>query len=457
MSEQEESAQGSSSLSEAVQGQITTVCILSTALVLAPRRRTRNARAGSSTNSSSTLNHAAVETTLILWLITALQAQPMDLIVHLIFVSLLFTQQILQFLFSNPFFEREGMLRYFLFEYGIPISLLCMFVCKLIVDAMFHKKLGTTGTSSALFFYCISATVCFPLVFVLLQSQKRSTFKRRIGSSTDGVFRNFGTIDETKWYDWSYRETLEWLLATSEEGENDENKELAECLRGELIRGNQLPYISLQEWHSDMGVPFGCAKRIIERIQRLVQSYPPPYQVDDMAPASLYSINNGWLSEHDRMYNRTSGDMLPDLSMARQTARNSAPAIDDDLGIEPDISYVNEISRRRLGIELPVKMFTEEYAVPNTQQESTDGLVNASANVSSQLKTEPQRDFLALPADFVKNMPPHIAEIAMRKPELVQKIIESKRNNVGERADLLDLSDGNYATYDSMTHNTTAK
>ena len=181
------------------------------------------------------------------------------------------------------------------------------------------------------------------------------------------------------WHQWTADECLDWMVQSLPQANL-----VGELLRPAQLRGAALEHLTVRDLQS-LGLSLGCAYELMDSIRRLKEEYPKP-----TAPATHHG---SWLERHDLEYG------------------GGAPMPAAEMPLSPDGSQrAQEVMRDRFGLTLP------DPAVDLTTTET------------------PSVELAALPPEFLQNMPPNIAQIALRKPHLVQKILESRRK-LAEQSD----------------------
>lgn len=277
--------------------------------------------------------------------------------------------------------------------------------------------------------------------------------------------------DEEQWYRWTMHQSLRWM-ATVLPPERAET--VTRALGPERITCRQLFGLSATELRQMTLLPVGVILELLEHVQTLQEESPcPPDLVPRVRTTATDSHHpntqaatesslalerrNGerfhseesssWLDRYDAEYSNASD--------ARVAAASSVSTVVIPDGYDMDDSAHDQraqsVMKERFGLELPELRNKYEddddsgAAVPATPNaaprpmqappsrtatavgsSSSPVVASAAAAASTEASNSHALEDL-LPSDFLANMPPHIASIAQRKPDLVRQILASKK------------------------------
>lgn len=269
-------------------------------------------------------------------------------------------------------------------------------------------------------------------------------------------------------------------------GHHDEaSLSLVRVLGPQGLTCRQLLSVSATELHRITQLPLGIVLDLLEQVQNLHEQSPCPPNLlpkrthnnnenyssrmggatTTQSMGGIESTNNGetsWLDRYDAEYSHKDDkedSASRDISAQRgpnnnnyvnTNTNNNGLMVVDDHNVMAD--RAQSLMKDRFGLELPeIRNAGEHSSSSSSSSPSTTtgqqqqlpintrnpprsfaagfnqpSMVNTSASHenSSFSSSSPLKDIL--PPDFLASMPPHIAAIAQQKPDLVQKILESK-------------------------------
>jgi hypothetical protein len=239
--------------------------------------------------------------------------------------------------------------------------------------------------------------------------------------------------DAVEWYHWGVAESLQWMGRLPKQGE-----QLVRLLGPEMLTCRQLRGLSVTDLRQMTQLPLGSVVDLLEQVQALEDRSPCPR---DLLPH--YSLAQGaattnahertddkgpksWLERYDEEYSLSSRN----LSIPNTTSNG-----DNELPVEAT-DRAQSIMKERFGLELP-EIRHNATTTSGTESRSTDpGSMVAPSHMAATESRAPKAamGMNSLPPEFLANMPPHISAIARSNPELVRKILASKRPAVTDKA-----------------------
>jgi hypothetical protein len=248
------------------------------------------------------------------------------------------------------------------------------------------------------------------------------------------------------------------------------------CLAAEGLRGTHLDQLvsasttmTVAQLRRDTGMPYGPAAAFLQAVQDLTRRHQRPtnsnYNHDaETGMAADSTTTTSWLTQHDQEYNHTAnaaaaamatrdnvnGNRDLDLDSQQQQRPHRPPATT----IDPETkTRAQSLMTERFGLELPEirqprqqkqqsplhalganppRDYGQDTATHSMSEDPLSSSV-ATANSNNNKKMDPWNDsfspssMMGLPPELMASMPPHLAEIIRRKPELVQQILASRQ------------------------------
>jgi hypothetical protein len=217
---------------------------------------------------------------------------------------------------------------------------------------------------------------------------------------------NFHTrpLNENKWHEWTTSEVLHWI-STLDHGWRER---VCGRLAPELIDGSVLDSLSLADLRF-MRLTYGDARRLLDEIETLISKNPSRSRrgnfVSEQRTVDKTLDTAGWNMGDDSRFLMTppviEEDMLPPPLPPVSSVH---PEMDDRM-----IQQAKTLMMEKYGMELPAFKMPEEINPPPIEP--------APSHLSH----------LDLPPGFLEAMPPHIYQIASQKPDLIRKLIESRK------------------------------
>ena len=244
-----------------------------------------------------------------------------------------------------------------------------------------------------------------------------------------------------EWYRWNIHESLQWIASTTTSSLPEHGGEtVMRVLGSERLTCRQLLGLSATELHQMTHLPLGVILQLLEQVQTLQEQFPcPPDLLPNYPPAQSAATressnptgkeqrkDSSWLDRYDAEYSHSESQMPSDT------------AVPDEYNMDGAISErASSLMKERFGLELPeirAKSNDDSAAsrsAPPQQTRQAPPPFAASGAAPLPVAPPSRRNLDALlPPDFLANMPPHIAAIAHSKPDLVRKILASKRSGV---------------------------
>ncbi len=284
-------------------------------------------------------------------------------------------------------------------------------------------------------------------------------------------------LDERQWYTWNRVQTMQWFAQQLKS--TDEPARVLSILQGQSIIGEVLDNLSISQLVA-LKVPFGPAVLLSNAIAGLVDRSPKPRILNGVLQRTRReassAVSNDCLDLHDHEYNNQeperSMNQHPSEELQREAPQTNPPPIPEKQPIdysggggmsEEQHEKLNQVMKDRFGLELPKLRATDFLAVQkglNKKNDSSNGNVHmpdndkaAQSQVSHPLETAPRNNYYAnttpttaqkgplapmdasnsspppvngIPQQILQGMPPHLQEIAKRRPDLVNTIWKQK-------------------------------
>jgi hypothetical protein len=262
------------------------------------------------------------------------------------------------------------------------------------------------------------------------------------------------------------------------------------CLAAERLQGTHLDQLvsaasdgsgtgtTVADMRRDTGMPYGPAAALLQAVRDLTTRHERPmnHHLRGNGDIELAVVGGGrgrdgatasssWLSQHDQEYGYTSGATTAYSHHDNRDNRNSYKqerqrrAVANVADVDPEMADMatkaQDLMKERFGLELPEIRQPRPKQQPQQQQqqqhqhqqqqqsplhEDTVSLPEEEDPLSDYATSaQMNKDFMKesslpssaslmnFPPEFLANMPPHLAEIMRRKPELVQQILASRQ------------------------------
>lgn len=238
--------------------------------------------------------------------------------------------------------------------------------------------------------------------------------------------------DESNWESWKPSQVLRWIASQRK----DWRTTICSQVAAECISGQELDGLTVHDLRS-MGVPYGHARGLVDQIHILVSKYPSSRTNRPTFSEGSDDIlqSGGWLGDAETNRFTTAGagaDYAPHRP-PRSFLTEDLPELDPET-----VKRAKSVMEQRFGFQLPDLKTTEEASTATTTSttasktavDQTTTLAETGPNDQGTpaakppplpLKTSP-----GIPSNVLEAMPPHIREIAMRKPELVEQIYSAR-------------------------------
>lgn len=287
---------------------------------------------------------------------------------------------------------------------------------------------------------------------------------------TNLVSTTIDLCDETLWYTWDREQTLQWISyqldktdrasnasltnarASSHNEAKDEKRMVLSKLANQQISGDVLDELVDVSKLLLLQIPFGPACRLSRTIARLTNQHPNPNRTLSRNGDANADTGNevSWLSEHDKEYNSSSGKISREHSKGN-TEGIEAPFQRDisRIGKRSDEGYVqrgipspseseelNRLMKEKFGLELPRVHHDRSTKCPSDGGHDIPYRVGhsvPSSQPANHPNSSPNGDdttsnpLHSVQPDLISQMPPHIQDIARRRPDLIKQLIVQKQ------------------------------
>ncbi|KAG7351270.1 hypothetical protein IV203_010630 [Nitzschia inconspicua] len=280
--------------------------------------------------------------------------------------------------------------------------------------------------------------------------------------------------DETQWYKWNRTQTLQWLsqqVAKMDRESNapflfadaasvDERTEAQEIILTKLashdISGDILDDLADVSKLLLLQIPFGPACRLSRSIASMTKQFHNP---NNSAMFSNATLPNGdsVLEQHDKEYNSSPTENVvvgfdgmkiinsADMSLQKRRKMSSFVGRSDENAATPDVLTTTEnfieshLPKSYSDLTLPSVNRLDETLPSGRQTASTrDNIIDSTGE--EEVDNKPS---FAVPAELLDHMPPHIKEIARRRPELVKKLLLQKQQGSVQSIHSMEVSGSN--------------
>jgi hypothetical protein len=271
-------------------------------------------------------------------------------------------------------------------------------------------------------------------------------------------------MDESQWFTWDRKQTLQWMSRQLHTQSNPQREEACEDvekivskLESQRIIGDVLDGLADVTKLMLLRIPFGPACRLSGAIERLIHQFPKPSIASDLQDLTTLTTGPSWLSQHDRQYNSagmrlqeipyaaTSQDYGNEAAHQRPVMLETCQLNDETQNItKAEEDRLNRLMMERFGLELP-KIRSKTSAVDGGSTNSTPTVRFAKdpclteSGEGKGTKTNPPSSFpstamreqrdVPIPQHVWDDMPPHIQEIAERRPDLVVQLLQQKQQS----------------------------
>lgn len=296
-------------------------------------------------------------------------------------------------------------------------------------------------------------------------------------------------LDERQWYTWSRVQTMKWFAQQLKA--TDEPERVLSILHAQSITGEVLDNLSISQLVA-LKVPFGPAVLLSNAVAGLVDRTPKPRILNGVLQRTRRepnSASNDCLDLHDNEYNNQEQQRSPPTmnhqpmeELQQVVPQNPAPIpeqqpIDYSGGgggmSEEQHEKLNQVMKDRFGLELPKLRATDFLAVQKGLNNKNNGRApngppiphenTAQSQVFHPLDDAPpsssappslRNNYYAntaptsapagpsftptaattgIPQNILQGMPPHLQEIAKRRPDLAETIWKRKQQTQQQR------------------------
>ncbi|KAG7354367.1 hypothetical protein IV203_003723 [Nitzschia inconspicua] len=280
--------------------------------------------------------------------------------------------------------------------------------------------------------------------------------------------------DETQWYKWNRTQTLQWLsqqLAKMDRESNasflftdaasvDERTEAKDMILTKFashdISGDILDELADVSKLLLLNIPFGPACRLSRSIASLTKQFRNP---NNSAMFSNATLPNGEsvLEQHDKEYNSS----LSEKAMVGFGGMRIIDSADTSLRKLREMSSLEgRLDENAATPHVPTENFKGDSHLPKSYSDLTHASFNRTNetlpsdrqtastrnnnldSTSSEEKIDTKPSF-AVPTELLDHMPPHIQEIARRRPELVKKLLLQKQQGLVQSIHPMGVSGSN--------------
>jgi hypothetical protein len=290
-------------------------------------------------------------------------------------------------------------------------------------------------------------------------------------------------VDETQWYGWNRIQTLQWVSQQFDKMDGASHATIPYSNR--IVREERkaerdmvISKLALQHASGDvledladisnlllLHIPFGPACRLSRCIARLIDQYPSPksYSERYVLPREAVPTEESCLTQHDQAYNFSRSNdatrVIPDSqdrsfmqSSNRQEVTAETPividsedhAVSTELLASPQHDRLTNVMKERFGLELP-KIRSDHLSdapFPMTSSQKRESRQTCLSTPPTEavsnhpISSMPERTRnsaeSAVPLHLINQMPPHIQDIAKRRPELVKQLLAQKQRAPAE-------------------------
>lgn len=234
------------------------------------------------------------------------------------------------------------------------------------------------------------------------------------------------TLDESVWWDWTPPQVLQWVALHVPEMSSCLQLLTMQQLDGSTLDG--LDCTTLQSF----GIPFGPSQHLDRELYQLTLRYPKPHTPQEPEPLSTLDdwfrpTTSSRLSYAEPPSTETPGDMD---GFSPQMAERAKELMQERFGMNlPELRSVRP--RADDTTNNPESMQMREATTAGQHTWSTD---HATQDVMTQAmfgEGAVSQSFQSMspPAALMDAMPPNIREIAMRRPDLVNKMLADRHRS----------------------------
>ncbi|GFH53227.1 predicted protein [Chaetoceros tenuissimus] len=300
----------------------------------------------------------------------------------------------------------------------------------------------------------LSSTVCIHF-YHILKMKKRSR-KNQMNGTNMNIHSSKSTMkpDERSWEQWSTNQVLQWIscIYTSENssvhasrhssniklGDGDLD-DILDIVSRERIHGACLPALNMNDLRS-FGMSYGEAMVLLCEISELMQQFPPTKVYHATSGYSIRGVESA-------SSNRNSHDGIDlDEWLGRKNLNSEQPAPQPMLQVQapqfppqPQVNTVgNSSSQAGTSSNIHKDLIEMRLAEIKAKSGISNDIESPVPPPSSTLQTQqPPIDINNIDPKILETMPPGVREIAKRRPDLVQALIQNKQEQMKHDANKL--------------------